>query len=128
MGLYNVVAPCVVKTATGALKHHTRPAECPVELDDTHAAGLVEAGKVQPYNQPDAHLTVDDGRTESERFADEEAQKARDELAAAAAAGEEFAAAFEDTETPEDPEPVKRGRRRKSDDAGKADGVTDTSE
>lgn len=44
MGLYNVVAPCVV----GNL-HYARPKAEPIEVDDDVAAPLVEAGGLVPY-------------------------------------------------------------------------------
>lgn len=48
MGLYNVVAPCVV----GKL-HYARPTTQPIEVDDAEAGQLVEAGSLTPY-QPGA--------------------------------------------------------------------------
>lgn len=44
MGLYNVVAPCVV----GKL-HYARPTTQPIEVDDAEAGPLVEAGCLTPY-------------------------------------------------------------------------------
>lgn len=46
MGLYNVVAPCVV----GKL-HHVRPTTAPIEVDDALAGPLVEAGKLEPFGK-----------------------------------------------------------------------------
>lgn len=44
MGLYNVVGPCYV-----AGWQHVRPTTEPIEIDDTEAAPLVEAGSLEPY-------------------------------------------------------------------------------
>lgn len=44
MGYYNVVAPCVV-----GKRHHVRPTEQPIEVDDTEATPLVEQGCLVPY-------------------------------------------------------------------------------
>lgn len=44
MGLYNVVAPCVVNKL-----HYVRPTTQPIEVDDAEAGPLVEAGGLTPY-------------------------------------------------------------------------------
>jgi hypothetical protein len=44
MGLYNVVAPCVVWKL-----HYTRPTAQPIEVDDETAAPLVESGELTRY-------------------------------------------------------------------------------
>ena len=48
MGLYNVVEPCVV----GKL-HYARPTAQPIEVDDTEAGPLVEAGSLTSYQPGD---------------------------------------------------------------------------
>lgn len=47
MGLFNVVAPCVVNGL-----HYVRPTVQPIEVDDAVAGPLVGAGKLQPYPLP----------------------------------------------------------------------------
>lgn len=48
MGLYNVVTPCFV-----AGRHYVRPTSQPIQVDDTEAAKLVEAGSLTPYGAPE---------------------------------------------------------------------------
>lgn len=47
MGLYNVVAPCVVNEL-----HFTRRSTKPIQVDDKVAAPLVELGALEPLADP----------------------------------------------------------------------------
>ena len=55
MGLYTVVAPCIV-TVNGRAEHHTRSGPV-VEVDDKQAAPLVKAGQLEPHEH--VHLAVE---------------------------------------------------------------------
>lgn len=44
MGLYNVIAPCLVNGL-----HYVNPTKQPIEVDDDQAKPLVESGSLEPY-------------------------------------------------------------------------------
>lgn len=113
MGLYNVVAPCVV----GKL-HHVRPTTAPIEVDDEVAAPLVEAGKltvfgasdisVKPFQEDVTPDHSDAGQEAGAEFAEGIAGKTGD-------VPDDAVVNMVEPE-PEKPAPRPRGRRRPSED------------
>ena len=52
MGLYRVIAECVV-SIDGVVKHYTGPHPDPVQVEDTSAAALVAAARLEAVEPAD---------------------------------------------------------------------------